>query len=180
MLDFVPTVTPVSPSSTGIESEHMSKYVSGDRKTCGENFALKEFLFGNVSMTGRLQTEATTSHLFSLPVIKTDKVELRVCRAEQDFQQFNPSTGRPYLGSLYCVYYSRTISPSHYSGDGNLISASDVRPHAQNLTRFIYVLWMADGQMNHSKSDHYFNLENRGSHVRIDARASLRAERRTE
>jgi hypothetical protein len=131
-------------------------------------------------MTGCFQTEATKSPLFVLPVIKMDIVELRVCRAERDFHLFNPSPGRPYVGSRCCVYFSRTIRPSHYSGDDNLIRVIDVCPHAQNLTRFIYVLWMADGQMNHSKSDHYFDLETRGSHVRIDARASLWAERRTE
>ena len=56
----------------------------------------------------------------------------------------------------------------------------DVRPHAQNLTRFNYVLWMADEQLNHSKSSHDFNVENRHGHVWFDARASLRAERSTE
>jgi hypothetical protein len=61
-----------------------------------------------------------------------------------------------------------------------LIRVIDVDPHAKNLTRFIYVLWMADGRMNHSKSGHDFNVENRHGHVRFDARASLRAERRAE
>jgi len=56
----------------------------------------------------------------------------------------------------------------------------DSDPRIQNLDRFIYVLRMADWRMNHSKSGHDFNPEIRGGHVRIDARASLRAERGTE
>jgi len=50
----------------------------------------------------------------------------------------------------------------------------------RNSTRFIHVLWMANEQMNHSKRNHDFNVENRHGHVWIDALASLRAERRTE
>jgi hypothetical protein len=56
----------------------------------------------------------------------------------------------------------------------------DSDPSIQNLDRFIFVLRMADGRMNHSKSDHDFNPEIRGGHVRIDARASLREERATD
>jgi hypothetical protein len=62
----------------------------------------------------------------------------------------------------------------------NLIRMVDSDPRIQNMDSFIYVLWVADGRMNHSKSDHDFNPELRGGHVRIDARASLRAERGTE
>ncbi len=61
-----------------------------------------------------------------------------------------------------------------------LIRVIDGDQHAQNLTRFIYVLWMAGERMNHSKSNHDFNVEKRHGHVWFDARASLRAERRTE
>jgi hypothetical protein len=60
------------------------------------------------------------------------------------------------------------------------IGSIDSDPSIQNLDRFIYVLRMADGRMNYSKSEHDFNPEIRGGHVRIDARASLWAERRTE
>jgi len=67
-----------------------------------------------------------------------------------------------------------------HSGDDMLIRVIDVDPHAQNLTRFICVLWVADERMNHSKSGHDFNVEDGHGHVRFDARASLRAERRTE
>ena len=61
-----------------------------------------------------------------------------------------------------------------------LIRAIGGDPPIQNLLRFIHVLRMAGGKMNRSKSVHDFNLEIRGSHVRIDARASLRAKHRTE
>jgi hypothetical protein len=60
-----------------------------------------------------------------------------------------------------------------------LIRMIDADPHAQNLAGFIHVLWMADERMNQSKSGHGFNVENRHGHVWFDARASLRAERRT-
>lgn len=88
--------------------------------------------------------------------------------------------GRPCVGSRCCVYFSRTVSLPHYFGDDMFIRVIDVDPHTQNLDRFIYVLRRADEQMSHSKSDHDLNVENRGGHVRIDARASLRAERGTE
>ena len=71
-------------------------------------------------------------------------------------------------------------SLSHYSGDDMLVRVIDGDPPIQNLAHFICVLRMAGGKKNLSKSDHDFNLEIRGSHVRIDARASLRAKRRTE
>jgi hypothetical protein len=69
---------------------------------------------------------------------------------------------------------------SHDSGDDMLIRVIDGVPPIQNLTYFIYVLQMAGGKMNHSKSDRDFNLKIRGGHVWIDARASLPAEHRTE
>jgi len=69
---------------------------------------------------------------------------------------------------------------SHDSGDDLLIRVIDDDPPIQNLLRYIHVLRMAGGKMNRSKSDHDFNLEIRGGHVRIDARASLRAKHRTE
>jgi hypothetical protein len=71
------------------------------------------------------------------------------------------------------------VSLSRYYGDGMLIRAIDVYPHAQNLTTFINVFWMADERMNRLKSNHDFNVESRHGHVWVDARASLRAERRT-
>jgi hypothetical protein len=71
-------------------------------------------------------------------------------------------------------------SLSHCYGEGKLIRMIGVYPHAQNLTRFIYVLWMADERMNRWKSNHDINVESSHGHVWFDARASLRAERRTE
>jgi hypothetical protein len=88
--------------------------------------------------------------------------------------------GRPRVGAPGCVDVSKTVSLSHDSGDDMLIRAIDGAPPIQNLTHIIYVLRMAGGKMNHLKSDHDFNLEIRGGHVWIDARASLRAEHRTE
>jgi hypothetical protein len=84
----------------------------------------------------------------------------------------------PLRGLALLLLFSRTISPYHYSDDDNLIRVIYSAPRIQNLDRFIYVLQMADGRMNYSKSDHDFNPEIRGGHVRIDARASLRAQHR--
>jgi hypothetical protein len=86
----------------------------------------------------------------------------------------------PLRGFALLLLFSRAISPYHYSGDDNLNRLIYSDPRIQNLDRFIFVLRMADGRMNYSKSDHDFNPEIRCGHVRIDARASLRAERGTE
>jgi hypothetical protein len=95
------------------------------------------------------------------------------------------SLSRQKIGSIDDVGQRRPIPISLtkrviYSGDDNLIRVIDSDPSIQNLDRFIFVLRMADGRMNHSKSDHDFNPEIRGGHVRIDARASLREERATD
>jgi hypothetical protein len=67
MLDFVPTVTPVSHSSTEVESEHTSKsypHMSPEIEKHVEKISRSRDFFGNVSMAGRFQTEATIRPLF--------------------------------------------------------------------------------------------------------------------
>jgi hypothetical protein len=95
----------------------------------------------------------------------------RTTRATTPVHAIAIRSKRVIVGSRCSVYFSRTISLRHYSGDDNLIRVIDGDLRIQNLDRFIYVLRMADWRMNHSKSDHDFNPEIRGGHVRSDARA---------